>query len=212
MMGRTTEWATALALSGLLTACAAGGPLPTTYVLGTPQTRDRSVEPLTGRSVLAVRTLHMPDYLDGSEILVRERDNVMRASSTGRWGERLSVGATRALAEGLAWRLPSVVVTTTASERAACEVLVDVEAFERYAAEPVVLVAQWRVVDMSAHKTLTGERVSLTEPAAGPGDAMTVAAMSRAVEALAERIAAGTRQAAAPCLDRSRTAPERGRS
>jgi uncharacterized lipoprotein YmbA len=213
MSRRMAGRAAALTVIGLLlTGCAAGGPPPVTYVLGAPQARERAVEPLMGRPVLAVRTVHMPDYLDGSEILVREQGNVMRASATGRWGERLSVGTTRALAEGLARRMPNVVVTATASERAACEVLVDIEAFERYAAESVVLVAQWRIMDMSAHKILTGERVSLTELAAGPGDAITVAAMSQAVDALAERIAVGVQQVGASCVGLSRTAPERDRS
>ena len=185
--------ASALALT--LAACGKAGPPPVTYVLGTPATGAQRVEPLTGRPVVEVKPVLVPDYLDVSDILVRQAENIVVSSPTGRWGERLSVGVTRALAAGLVRHLPGLVVTSTApAERPARQVLAEVEAFEPHAGGSVVLVARWRVLDGPGRETLAGERASSAQPIAGAGDAAVVAAMTRAVEGFAERVAAGVRR------------------
>ena len=137
----------------------------------------------------------VPDHLDVSDILVRRAGNVVAPSPAGRWGERLSVGVTRAVAAGLVRHLPGFVVTATApAERPARQVLAEVEAFEPRADGIVVLVARWRVLDGAGRETLAGERVSSAQPVAGTGDGAVVAAMTRAVEGFAERVAAGVRR------------------
>ncbi|MGE3481464.1 MAG: membrane integrity-associated transporter subunit PqiC [Gammaproteobacteria bacterium] len=172
-----------------LAGCGSGGPPPTTYVLGSAAPAVDSVEPLDNRPVVEVKPVLVPDYLDVTDILVRGAGNVVVPSTTGRWGERLSVGMTRALARSLAQRLPNVtVIATPPAERPDRQVLVEIETFEPRADGTVVLVGRWRVLDGGGQDTLAGERVSLTERITGPGDAALVAAMSRAVDAFAERI------------------------
>ena len=165
-----------------------------TYVLGTPAAGAAGVEPLTGRPVVEVKPVLVPDYLDVSDILVRQAENIVAPSPTGRWGERLSVGITRTLAAGLVRRLPGFVVTITApAERPARQVLAEVEAFEPRADGSVVLVARWRVLDGAGRDTLAGER-SRRAADRDFGDAAVAAAMTRAVEGFAERVAAGVRR------------------
>ena len=185
--------ATVLVATALvLVACAAAGPPPVTYVLGTPAAVGEAVEPLAGRPVIEVRPVLVPDYLDVTDILVRGGENVVAASPTGRWGERLSVGVTRALAAGLARRLPDrIVVMTAPADRPASQVLAEVEAFEARPDGMVVLVARWRVTGDADRDARFGERVSLAVASQGTGDAALVAAMTRAVEELAERVAEG---------------------
>ena len=190
---RSALGASALALA--LAACGTAAPPPVTYVLGTPAAGAERVEPLTGRPVVEVKPVLVPDYLDVSDILVRKAENTVASSPTGRWGERLSVGITRALAAGLVRRLPGLVVTTTApAERPERQVLAEVEALEPRDGGSVNLVARWRVLDGAGRDTLAGERVSLVRPIAGSGDAAVVAAMTRAVEDFAERVATGVRR------------------
>ena len=202
LASRPQAWRTATAMAALgayalaLAACGRAGPPPVTYVLGTPAAGAAGVEPLTGRPVVEVKPVLVPDYLDVSDILVRQAENIVAPSPTGRWGERLSVGITRTLAAGLVRRLPGFVVTITApAERPARQVLAEVEAFEPRADGSVVLVARWRVLDGAGRDTLAGERVSLVQPIADFGDAAVAAAMTRAVEGFAERVAAGVRRA-----------------
>jgi uncharacterized lipoprotein YmbA len=68
--------------------------------------------------VVEVKPVLVPDYLNVSDILVRRGENALAPSPTGRWGERLSVGATRALAMGLVRRLPGLVVTSPLTKSA----------------------------------------------------------------------------------------------
>lgn len=183
-------WLLVLALA----ACTTASPPPTTYVLGTPAAvTDQTVETLVGRPIVEVKPVLVPDYLDTTDILVRRSDNVVAPSPTGRWGERLSIGITRMLGAGLGRRLPDLIVaTTTPVDQPARQVLVDVESFEvRAGSGVVVLIARWRVLDGQGGRTLAGERVSLPEQLAGPGDDQVVQAMTRAVDTLIDRIAAG---------------------
>jgi uncharacterized lipoprotein YmbA len=193
---RTTAATSALGILGFaLAACGPAGPPPLTYVLGTPAPGAQSVEPLTGRPVIEVKPVLVPDYLDVSDILVRQAANVVAPSPTGRWGERLSVGVTRALAAALKRRLSGYIVTiTTPVERPVRQVLAEIETFEPRPDGAIVLVARWRALDGAGRETLGGERVSLTEPIAGPGDAAVVAAMTQAIDDFAGRIAAGLRR------------------
>jgi len=71
-----------------------------------------------------------------------------------------------------------------------CELLIDFDVFEQYVDQPVLLVAEWRALGPKPGVALVGERTSLTEAVNGSGDAAVVAAMSRALENLAARIAA----------------------
>ncbi|WP_424140804.1 PqiC family protein [Roseomonas chloroacetimidivorans] len=194
---RTTALGTVLGVCSLaLAACGSAGPPPVTYVLGPPEAGTEGSESLTGRPVVEVKPVLLPDYLDVTDILVRRAANMVASSATGRWGERLSVGVTRALALGLTRRLPDIIVTTTEpTERPARQLLAEVETFEPRADGSVVLVARWRVLDGGGRETLAGERVSLKESMAEPGDAAIVAAMTQAVENLADRVAAGVRRA-----------------
>lgn len=180
-----------------LTGCGTAGPPPVTYVLGASAPHATGAESLLGRPVVEVKPVLLPDYLDTADILIRRGQHVVAPSPTGRWGERLSAGMTRALAAALARRLPAlVIVASPPVELPARQVQVDVAAFEPRADGAVGLVAQWRVLDGAGRETLTGERVSLDRPVPGLGDAAVVAAMSDAVEALAEHVAAGVERSA----------------
>jgi uncharacterized lipoprotein YmbA len=86
-------------------------------------------------------------------------------------GERLSVGATRALTSDLQERLSGVLVTNTAPlDRPALQVIAELETFEPQADGTVILVARWRLVNTASHRVLASERVSLTESNSGATD------------------------------------------
>jgi uncharacterized lipoprotein YmbA len=147
--------------------------------------------------VIEVKPVLVPDYLDVTDIVMRRGANQLVPSQTGRWGERLSVGITRALAADLRRRLPGYVITTAPLvERPSRQVLVEVEGFEPRADGSVVLAARWRVVAGSSGEPQAGERVSIVEKLSAPGDAGIAAAMTQAVDALAGHIVGGIRGSA----------------
>ena len=89
-----------------ITACSLSGPPPAEYVLGAMPAATATTLSQTGLPVVEVNRIQLPDYLDTTDILER-RGNQLVPSPTGRWGERLSVGITRALTASLAARLPA---------------------------------------------------------------------------------------------------------
>ena len=173
-----------------ITACSLSGPPPAEFVLGAVPAATETMVPQTRLPVIEVNRVQLPDYLDTTDILER-RGNQLVPSSTSRWGERLSVGMGRALIASLASRLPHLVVTATPVGRPARQILVDVAAFEARPDHHVVLVARWTILDGATRQVLTAEQASLVEAIEGKGDDAFGAAMSRAVDDLAGRVAAG---------------------
>lgn len=181
-------------LSLCLAACGLSGPAPTDYVLGAAPAATPSTVPQTSMPVVVVRRVLLPDYLDTTDLVMR-KGGVVVSSPTGRWAERLSVGVTRSLVAALSTRLPGLVVTAASPVgRPAREVRVDLASFESQGDGRVVLVARWVLTD-GGGKTLVAQQVSLVEPLTGAGDGAVVAAMTRAVDDLAARIAAGIERA-----------------
>lgn len=170
-----------------IAACSSAGPLPAEFVLGAMPSAATAVVPETGCPVVELKRIRLPDYLDTTDIVER-KDNQLIASTTGRWGERLSIGITSALTDSLSARLPQMVVTSTSPLGSpARQILIDVTAFEAGDDHRVVLVANWTIADR--HRVLLMERASLVEPIVGTGDGAIVTAMSRALDSLAARLA-----------------------
>jgi uncharacterized protein len=177
-------------LSGV-TCCGCAGPPMREYVLDAPPASTTASVIQTALPIIKIERVRLPDYLDSVDILTR-RGGLVVPSRTGRWAERFSVGVTRALTTFLANRLTSVVVTSGQPiEPPVLRVLVDVIAFESTTNGEVLLAARWTITDGTGQKSLAAEQATLTEPiAAARDDSSTVAAMSRAVQNLANRIAA----------------------
>ena len=176
-------------VAAALSGCA--GPAKREYVLGAAGASENASAVQTALPVVQVERVQLPDYLDTRDILTR-RDHQIVPSETGRWAERLSVGATRALAASLGAHLKGVVVTSAQPvDPPALRVVIDVTTFGSTADGQVVLAARWTVTDGTGQRSLAAEQASFTEPVSGAPDGAVVAAMSLALEKLANRISAG---------------------
>src|SRR5580698_6948162 len=83
------------------------------------------------RPVMQLQRVLIPDYLDTTDILLRVGPHEIQESSTGRFGERLSLGVTHALRSDLASRLPLYnIVLAQSAERPVRQILVNVDAFD----------------------------------------------------------------------------------
>jgi hypothetical protein len=184
----------------LLVAGCAARPLPRLYVLGTPARPDPGITNETGRPVVAVPTVALPDYLDSTDIVLRNGQNELVPSTTGRWGERLSLGITHALEAALARRLPGVLVTgASVPSEPSAKLLVNVEAFDVHPDGQCVLTARWMIPGESGQSATISRQGTFVVNAAGAAraagtseplsDAAIVAAMATAVDQLADRIA-----------------------
>ena len=176
-------------VAAALSGCA--GPAKREYVLGAAGASENTLAVQTALPVVQVERVQLPDYLDTRDILTR-RDHQIVPSETGRWAERLSVGATRVLATSLGAHLKGVVVTSAQPvDPPMLRVVIDVTAFGSTADGQVVLAARWTVTDGTGQRSLAAEQASFTEPVSGAPDGAVVAAMSLTLEKLANRISAG---------------------
>jgi hypothetical protein len=174
----------------VLSACGQAGPPPAIYVLGDPASagRDFSV-PLTS-SVIEVKPVRVPEYLDTTDIVIRHPGGLIAPSQSARWGERLSVGLTRVVAASLRSRLPGIPVTTSAPlDPPLWQVLIDVDTFEAQSAGECVLIGRWSIRGGRGGERLKAEAFSLSEPVTGDSDAAVVAAMTHELARLADTIA-----------------------
>jgi uncharacterized protein len=186
-----------LAAAIFLMSCA-GSPLPRIYVLGAPAKPDPGVINESGRRVIELPTVALPDYLDSSDIVLRNGQNELIPSKTGRWGERLSLGITHALEAALTRRLPGVLVThSSMAGQPSASLLVNVEAFDVHPDGRCVLTARWMLrgdAGQSAMISQQGTFVTQASPTGTLSDAAIVSAMAAAVDQLAARIAVSVRR------------------
>lgn len=181
----------------LLVGCSSG-PAPRTFVLRTPATATDGVRVESGQPILELKQVSVPDYLDTTDILIRNGRNELIVSPTARWGERLSIGMTHALAGALASRLPAMTVVSTPVQRQTVRlVMVDIDAFDVFPDGRCVVIARWTTETSDRRAPATVERGSVTTRAVdGLSDAAIVAAMVDAIEKLADHIALTVSRAA----------------
>ena len=173
-----------------LSACGSAGPPPDLYVLGgaAPVGAGPVVRP--GGPVVQLEPVRIPDYLDTTDILTRGDGGRIVASRSGRWGERLSLGVTRAVAASLGPRLSRLIVTTSRPlDTPRWQVLIDVDAFDVRPGAQCVLMGRWSIWAGGGGPKLQEERFSLTGRVESGGDPEVVAVMTRELDELAALIA-----------------------
>jgi uncharacterized protein len=173
-----------------LSACGRGEPPPETYILGRDVPAGGIIRSQLDSPIIELRPVRIPDYLDNKDIVVRRAEGQIIVSPAARWGERLSLGVTRAVAASLAARLPRLaVITTPALEKSRWRVLIDIDAFGVQSAGQCVLVGRWSVWTGGEEKKLRDERFSMSQPVGKGSDAEIVAAMTSLVDQLAASMA-----------------------
>ncbi len=174
-----------------LWACGSAGPPPQVYVLGDadpvkPDSASQLNDPL-----VELESVRVPDYLDTTDIVTRQAGGLVVASQTARWGERLSIGVTRAVGISLGSRLPQLAVTTSRTSRdARWQVQIDVDAFEVQPGGHCALSGRWSIWQVRDGRELKEERFSLDTQLKTATDPEVVAAMTSQVDRLSNAIAA----------------------
>ena len=192
---RSPVAAGSLALCGLIAGCVSGR-VANIYVLsppaagpGTPSSPDAPT------AHLELGSVQVPGFLDSTDILVRQGAGELVPSATGRWGERLSSGIHDALRMALQARLPAgTLVGGSRCETPARYLAISVTGFDVWADGRTVLTASWVLSARRGGSAVAVGQEMFREPAAAGGkavgDAVLVAAMTAAVDALASRLVA----------------------
>jgi uncharacterized lipoprotein YmbA len=186
--GLFTRGLTLAAAALLLSGCGTF-PLPRTYVLGDLDRSTPGVVDEAGMTHIELKTVTVPDYLDTTDIVRRTASNEVTTSATGQWGERLSLGITRALALDLARRLPQMVIESRSAYEPARRLFVDVERFEIGEDGRCTLTARWRVTNLDGKDKPDSEQGTFIETSTAKTDAAEASAMTAAIDHLAGQIA-----------------------
>jgi len=148
---------------------------------------------MAGLPMIGMAKIQIPDYLDNEDILRRIGPHEVAPSVSGRWGERLSVGLTRALAAALAQRLPDRVITsgtrTGTDSPLPRSLFVVVEDFEISAEGQCLIAARWQMTGPQGHTPSSGERGLFSTTADSPSDSAVAAAIAQLIGQLSEQIA-----------------------
>jgi uncharacterized lipoprotein YmbA len=193
-----TRAAGLLALSLLLAACVdiGGGDAEPSrfYVLSASEP---TTSPTRDIPVL-VGPVTLPRYLDRPQIVTRPTPNQLALSEYDRWGGRLDDNVARVLAQDLAVQLGTSRVAIFPREQRlpdALQIAVDVSRFEQVGDNgQVELDAQWSLYPPDRRQPPVIGTSRIREPSKGGNVEAAVAAMSRALDKLAQEIAAAARK------------------
>jgi uncharacterized lipoprotein YmbA len=143
---------------------------------------------------LGLDPVTLPAYLDRPEIVTRAGGHQVRVSESDKWIEPLQPMFRRLLEERLREATGArevVPVPPPGGDEPRHAVAVEVERFDADEAGKVRLAARWRVYRPATGRTVRAGRAMIEERGAAPPDYPgLVAAMGRAVDALADAIAA----------------------
>lgn len=151
----------------------------------------------TGAVGIGVGPIIMPGYLDRTQIVTRNHGDQVEIAMFHRWAEPLEGGIARILGEEIAARVPTERIVMfpwrgVVARVLKYQVVVAVMRFDGRLGGDVTLDARWRILDREGDE-LVFNRFTVTEAAAGPGYEPLVAAMTRALGALGQEIAAQIR-------------------
>lgn len=168
-------------------------PLPKVYLLGDPAPAVAGVNSTTGLPVIEMKTVRVPDSLDTSDIVRLAGANQIKASATGRWGERLSMGITQDLVATLSGQMPGAVIENRGAYEPSRRLLVTISRFDISPEGRCVLSARWRLTDAAGKVLSDSDEATFIEIAASGSDAAAAAAMTVALDHLATQMAATLR-------------------
>jgi len=172
------------------TACGLSEAPPKIYVLGDGAAVKSTNESQLNALIVEVREARVPDYLDTTDIVTRGTGGLITPSPSGRWGERFSIGVTRAVTAVLRKDLPQLAVTNSARwADPHWQVGIVVDAFDVRQNGGSTLDATWAIIGRQQEK-LAEQRVVLTDSGTFQSDAEVVAVTQRQMDQLAQRITA----------------------
>ncbi len=146
-----------------------------------------------GARSIGLGPVRIPDYIDRAELVFQSAPNRFEIPLGHRWAGALEPTITRVLAADLGASLggrPVQPYPWDAGGRPAYTVAVNIGQFHSLSGGDAILDAAWSVIDGGSSTTLDSRTVTLREPLSEEGYEGVVAAQSRLLTRLAERIAA----------------------
>jgi uncharacterized lipoprotein YmbA len=181
-----------LALGFLVAGCGSSPPSKFYVLTADP------VPPRAGAAAantVALGRVTLPGALDRPQIARRRGANEIVFSEEERWAGPLDDMMRRVLADDLAARLPAgvMLVESSAKPPPGVTITLDVSRFDADETGAVTLAARWEAIGRNGASLGAPRESTIVEPGSEKDAAAVAATMSRAIAALAARIATGLR-------------------
>ncbi|MEW8327673.1 MAG: PqiC family protein [Candidatus Thiodiazotropha sp.] len=192
----------ALLLSQLFHGCA--GPSQPTRFYRLDAHLDRadavSLKPSTGQQLIAIGPITLADYLDRPQIIERQSPHRLQLHEFDHWAGSLKENIVQLLTDLVRRRLDDMQVVSYpwhGSLRPDYEVVMKITRFDREG-DRVWLQLSWSLIQAQERRLVEMQQLVLEEPITGTGIDAGVAASSRVIGQLAQRIAAAIGEAKQP--------------
>lgn len=176
-----------------LSGCIGGETKPSSfYSLSATEVSQSENIVRSGGVSLRLGPFSFPDYLHRPNIITRSTDNKMVVNEFERWAGSLEDDFHRILGTNLGSLLETGAISVyPADSRLQAKYLVqgEINAFEGYLGEKVILDVRWFVLDPVNEKAFASKQSVIVEPVDGEDYAALVLAQSRALGKLSREIA-----------------------
>jgi len=164
------------------------------YVLSATPLREPTPAASVSNTAIGVGPVLIPGYLDRVQIVTRDAHDAVEVAMYDRWAEPLESGIAQVLADDLSTRVGSERIAVFPWRGGVARVLdyqlaIVVLRFDGWPGRQVTLDTRWRLVGRDGQELLL-KRSTINQPIAGEGYQSLVQAMSQALAALAQEIAA----------------------
>lgn len=171
----------------MLAACASAPPTLIALPAAPPATSTRAGTSSAGPAIL-LRRVSMPGYLDGFEVVIGRRGEVLVVSPDSEWAERLSAAASRVLRDALSQRLgPGRLLVEGDGRIPDADLTVEFLALDPIDAR-LILDARWSFVATGKRTSHSG-RTQLEAPLTSAQPSAVAAATTQALNEFATTLA-----------------------
>ncbi len=182
-----------LGIAGLMVLTACGRSSPVAYYTLQPTATAGAAETLPADMAISVGPVMIPEALDRQLIVTRDAHDTLHLSEYHRWAAPLQKNIAEVLAQNLSHRLGSQRVTAYTAEDIfppTHRIVVGINRFDGTLENHFVLDATWSVKKIGRQKPLAIRRTTISHPLQSADYRGLVAAQSKALASLSEKMAA----------------------
>ena len=177
----------------LFNGCRGGVPQTEFYTLSSIANNSEDAKTVfTGQPVsIGIGPVIIPEVLNRPQIVSRTGPNKLRIDEFHRWAGRLDRDFARVMAENISVLLPTeqvVVFPWDADFDPKYQITFDIQQFEGYQDQDVVLEVFWKIINPQKKEILRFERSVIREPLVAEGYDTLIATKSQAIEKLSKLI------------------------
>jgi uncharacterized lipoprotein YmbA len=147
---------------------------------------------ITPGVIIGVGPVKLPEYLDRPQMVITEKQGILKFDEFDRWGESLDKGIARLMRENLTVMLPNAKLTLypwNPSMAVKYQVVTEVVQLDSELDKDMIFVVQWTVIDAQSSKAVVIKRSEFRQPILPQNYSGLVKVLSASCASLSSQIA-----------------------